>query len=128
MKKTSKAKKTSSKKSTAQWIHLEMGNDWGFNYYALKARDEGGYDDRSQALKLTEGEKVRVRFPDKTVEEVVLKVREETESVSDHGHSSDVTSNIYFFDHESRGLNFEVSIADVEVERAWAEALPRLDR
>ena len=82
---------------------LRRGNDWGQEYLAPSPHDERGYASARRAVRLVEGYSILVLWPSGEVTSEVITHRRSTQTVSDHGHSSSVTSEIPGFWTSLRG-------------------------
>ena len=99
-----------------EFVKLQKGNDWGNNYVYLNS---DGATSRDRLI-VKDGELCVVRFPDETIQTVVIKHVSFSGSVGDHGRSYDVTSSIPGFHVQFRGLQLWISLDQVEVEKDWA--------
>lgn len=122
-------------RSDMTWIKLERGNDWGFQYLAVKALTSDGYANaRDLRHPFAEGEDVEARFPDGTVDTMPVKHRTFRNEVSDHGHTNFVRCELPGIEVSHRGLCHWVPLDQVEVSsdsldrhRATVEADPSRD-
>ena len=99
-----------------EFVKLQKGNDLGNNYLYLTGEGNSTKD----SLIVKDGELCVVRFPDETIQTVVIKYASFSGSVGDHGRSYDVSSSTPGFNVQFRGLQFWTSLDQVEVEKDWA--------
>lgn len=106
-----------------EWIRLEEGDDWGTKYVAIKALS-GSFQtaNAKRGLNIKAKEKCSIRWPDGTIEEVVLLLRCEVNEVSDMGYDYKVECFVPGFKYSVNGLQVWVELTKVEVRREWAEA------
>lgn len=68
-----------------EWIRLECGNDWGYDFVMLPGGSRG---DRKNAIKVPEDSKLRVVWDDEVHECETFNQMSPGGEVSDHGHKS----------------------------------------
>jgi hypothetical protein len=97
---------------TMDWIALEKKNDWGSYYYSWEGTglSETGTASVGRGLKLKDGQKVLVKWPDGTVQSVTLKTQKTSMDVSDHANRSTVVSDLFGFEVDVRGVQVWVEI------------------
>lgn len=100
------------------WFALERGNDWGSVYFARRRLTpprypgDTGAADSARRYRLEAGEQVRARLKSGRELEGRIVFKTHRESVGDHGHSYDATSNLPFVDF---GDGLIAAIDDVEL-------------
>jgi hypothetical protein len=101
-----------------KWVKLELGNDWGTEYYAHKALDDGGFASLKRAINFTEGQPVVVRWPDGSTSAEVLTLRKFHTSVMDMGHTYPTSYMLAVIDKTVLGLKRDFFLSEVEI---WEE-------
>lgn len=96
-------------------------DDWGNVGYYLSAvqSDSGtwGHAEQDQSLRLKEGDKVLVRWPDKSESEEVLVSRGYTRTINDMGHKYEVSGDYLVVVSLLRGVETDVPITSLWVKR-----------
>jgi hypothetical protein len=88
----------------ADFVQLQRGNDWGVEYLAYVALENGSANAR-RAIPAVEGETVEVRWPDGSITNETITMRSFHFTVSDHGHESRGTSVVPGVLIVSRGIS-----------------------
>lgn len=116
------------------WTKLERGNDWGFDYLAIKAMSSQRTCSARRRHPFAEGRPVDVKWPDDTVESVTVKHRAGSNAVSDMGRESTTYFQLPGFEKDVNGRTIWVAFDEVKVSdaslhehRGWVEADPSLD-
>jgi hypothetical protein len=101
------------------FVRLTWGNDWGFSYLCEEGKrlTPTGFADAKLGIYFTEGQSVRIRYPDLTVEDVTIRIQKKKQTVGDHGHDSEVTYPHAGFVADHRGQKIWIGIDQVEVLR-----------
>jgi len=101
----------------SSYVRLKEHSDWGTLYLALpgKGLSPSGTSSASRGLKFRDGQKVHVRWPDKseTLETIVLKTHRE--HISDMGHEYDVTCKRPGVETSLRGRKIWTPLAELDV-------------
>jgi hypothetical protein len=100
----------------SKFIQLKRGNDWGKEYLAINPlKKSSGSADFSLGCRFKEGEKVAVKFPDGTEDKYPVVFKEFYDTVHDHGHQYEVTSQLPGIEIVSMGIKQWICLDEVEV-------------
>lgn len=110
-------------KTEEKFVKIITVDDWGNVGYYLKvkltAAGTWSHRDQDQSLRLKNGDKLEVRWPDKTLTRETCRIVPATRVVSDHGHDSEVTSERLFFKLKKFGASMEFDdFSKIRVRRA----------
>lgn len=96
-------------------------DDWGVvNYWlggSLSSAGTASNRDQDPAMRLKNGDKVKVKWPDGKVSNEVVNIREYTNTVYDMGHQYDVKAEFGFLKSKVRGMAVEIDINGLKMKR-----------
>lgn len=99
-----------------KWIKLQMGNDWGTVYLSRAPYNRLRCADHKRKIECKEGEPIRVRLPDGTVLSTTISMHTVVNPVFDHGHSTEVRSEVPGIKLSAYGIERWFWLNEVEVE------------
>ena len=100
------------------WVRLARGSDWGSEYFALpdKAPPVRVYGEKNKlGIPFKDGMAIRVRWPDGSSTDELVKHETLSAEVSDHGRSSTCRYDLAGFVVSLRGVKRWLPLDEVEV-------------
>jgi hypothetical protein len=98
-----------------EWIKLESGNDWGYEFVMLPGEGRGN---RKNEIKIPEDSKIRVIWENEVHECETFNIAVPGGTVSDHGHPCPYSGNpdipyVFLGKRPRRLTDLEISKADL---------------
>ena len=104
-----------------EWIKLERGNDWAYEYLAIKALGPHGAN-AGRCITTCDGEQVDVRWPDgkETKEEIAFKSFKSSYREQGQMYPTEVSYTLQGIRTSVNGVQTWVPLDAVEVLKEWA--------
>jgi hypothetical protein len=103
---------------TTGYVRLEKGNDWGTRYLSLPGQALGGAfntADQKRGIKFHDGQRVHVRWPDGSLTEESIALKEYKTQVMDGGNTTNVSGKEPGFEIVVRGVKLWTPLAELDV-------------
>ena len=105
-----------------EYVQLKSVNDWGVEYYAMHPLNKYGSADAKRGISYSEGETVKVRWPNGDETLSIITIRPHSARVGDMGNVSDVSYRLPELACNISGIVVSVPLNSVYIDKSWYES------